>query len=132
MSRSEKAILNDTLVKVSALPETIIWRNNTGTAWAGRRVNVRPGQTLVVKPGMTIIMDAQPISFGLPGSGDAMGASAGRPLAIETKDATGRQTQEQKDFQAAWEAAGGVYILGRDADDIAQRVAALHPMNVVG
>jgi len=117
MSRSEKAILNDTLVQVSALPETICWRNNTGTAWAGRRVDARIGQTIVVKPGMTIIMNAQPVSFGLPGSADIMGASAGRPVAIETKTAIGRQSDLQVNFEAAWTKAGGLYILARSPED---------------
>lgn len=120
--RSEKAIQNDTLSAVSALPDTICWRNNTGQAWAGKRERFYPGTTIPVPHGVVVLTGAQPVSFGLPGSGDILGASAGRPLSIEVKDATGRQSDQQKRFQAAWERAGGVYLLVRDP---AEAVAAL-------
>lgn len=139
VGRSEKAILNDTLVSVTAVPETIAWRNNTGQAWAGQRVRLRPGskivvdgQTYVANANTVLILNAQPVTFGLPGSGDILGATAGRPLSIEVKDATGRQSEQQKAFQRAWEAAGGVYLLVRDPDEAAQQVSALNPLSVLG
>lgn len=122
MSRSEKAILNDTLVAVSSLPESLIWRNNTGQGWQGRRVNCRPGQTIEVVPGMMILLDARPISFGLVGSGDAIGAVQGRAVAIETKAHRGSQRDEQRSFERTWTKAGGLYVLGRSADEIVERL----------
>jgi len=130
--RSEKAIQNDTLVAVTALPETIAWRNNTGQAWAGKRLHFYPGTTTPVPSGIVVLSGAQPITYGLPGSGDILGASVGRPLSIEVKDATGQQSEQQVAFQRAWEAAGGVYMLVRDPEDAARRVAALNISSVLG
>lgn len=42
----------------------------------------------------------------------------GRKLALELKTQTGRQRDDQEKFQAAWEAAGGVYEIARCLDDI--------------
>ena len=130
--RSEKAIQNDTLVAVTALPDTMAWRQNTGTAWQGERARFYPGTQIPVPPGVVVLVGARPISFGLEGSSDIIGATAGRPLAIEVKDAVGRQREAQILFQAAWERVGGVYLLVRDPADAAARVAALHDMAMLG
>jgi len=122
--RSEKAILNDTLVAVSALPETIVYRNNSGQAWQGRQMHARVGSTITVKPGMTILQDARPINFGLQGSGDIMGATAGRPLSIEVKNATGGQSEAQRNFEAAWAKAGGLYVLARSPEEALAAIRA--------
>lgn len=138
MSRSEKSILNDALVGVTAEPETIAWRNNTGTAWAGKRLNLTPGQIITISDpngireprryratqATTIMLESQPVSFGLVGSGDILGASAGRPFSIETKTSKGRQSTEQQRFEVAWRRAGGIYILGRDPDEIVRDLRA--------
>lgn len=133
--RSEKAILNDTLVALSAEPDTIVWRNNTGQAWQGQRVERRIGSTIEVTPGMVILQNARPISFGLPGSGDGMGASAGIPLAVETKTATGRQAEIQRNFQRRWEQCGGLYILARSPEQAVRELRerkALDEMRALG
>lgn len=124
MSRSEKAILNDTLVAISAEPETIAWRNNTGQAWQGKRQNLRVGEMVRVIQGMVVLGEARPITFGLPGSGDILGASAGRPLSIEVKDATGRQSDIQKRFEVAWVRAGGIYLLVRSPEEAVEALRA--------
>ena len=40
------------------------------------------------------------------------------PLAVEVKSATGRQSPAQREFQAKWEHAGGVYLLVRSVDEL--------------
>jgi len=40
------------------------------------------------------------------------------PLAIEVKSVTGRQSPAQREFQAAWEESGGLYLLVRSVDDL--------------
>lgn len=122
---SEKAILNETLVAVSALPETLVYRNNTGQAWQGRRLSARVGQTVVVRPGMTILQDARPINFGLEGSGDIMGAHRARPLAIEAKDEGGGQSAVQVAFQRAWERVGGIYLLVKSAEEALKKLTLI-------
>jgi hypothetical protein len=114
MGRSEQAILHDTLLEVSALPETLVYRQNTGQAWTGRPVDKRVGEYIKVEPGMKILAEARPIQFGVPGSGDIVGTSRGRPLQIETKTLTGKQREIQGNFQRQWVRCGGLYLLVRD------------------
>jgi hypothetical protein len=90
-------LVNEILVAASALPATIVWKHNTGVGIT------RAGSILIA---------------GLKGSGDIIGASGGRPIAIDAKTGTGRQKQNQQDFQAAWERAGGIYILARSVSDV--------------
>jgi hypothetical protein len=121
---SEKKILNDSLIAVTALPDTMAWRNNTGMAWQGEEIRCGVGQTLVVQRGMKILRDARPVQFGLLGSGDIMGVTNGQAWALEIKDAKGRQADSQMKFQRAFELAGGKYKLVRSADDAMTFVAS--------
>ena len=111
--RSEKAIQNDTLVELSALEGGMFWRNNTGQGWVGKRVEARVGSTIKVTQDMVILTAARPITFGLPGSADILGAYRGVPCAVEIKAANGRQSQQQKAFETVWTRAGGLYVLAR-------------------
>lgn len=122
MSKSEKSILNDTLIKVSALPRTLVYRSNTGMAWAGRKVDVQVGQRVEVKPGMVVLEDARPIKFGVPGLADINGITDGQPLQIELKTKIGRQSEQQIKFQIAWEKAGGIYILARSPEQALESI----------
>lgn len=121
---SEKKILNDSLIAVSALADTMAWRNNTGMAWQGEELRAGVGQTIVVQRGMKILKDARPVTFGLLGSGDIMGVTNGQAWALEIKDANGRQADSQMKFQRAFELAGGSYKLVRSADDAMTFVAS--------
>jgi hypothetical protein len=56
------------------------------------------------------------------GTPDLLGVWNGKALAIEVKDAKGRQRPEQVAFQKAWEARGGIYILARSVDDVLRRI----------
>lgn len=127
---SEKSILNESLVALSAQPDTMLWRNNTGQAWQGLPVHTRVGQTVVVLPGMKILRDARPVQFGLLGSSDLLGVTRGIPLAVEVKDETGRQSTQQKNFEQAWTRVGGIYLLVRSVRDAVERVRSLqrHPL----
>ena len=114
---SEKAILNDTLIAVTALPDVIAWRNNTGQGWQGQRVSRAPGGTVLVERGMVILRNARPITFGLPGSPDIIGAQAGRFFGLEMKAAGGRMEETQPRFRRAFEAAGGLYGVPRSVEE---------------
>lgn len=105
MGRSEALILQDVLIEVSHLPQTMVWRNNTG------KLLDRNGRL---------------VSFGLEGSADVIGALRGYPIAIETKrERGGKQSKKQQIFQAAWEKARGVYILANSVDHVLRTLAAL-------
>jgi hypothetical protein len=114
---SEKRILNEGLVAVSCEPDVLAWRNNSGQAWQGTRLIAGIGQTIHVRAGMTILVDSRPITFGLPGSGDILGVASGLAIALEAKTDTGRQSDQQKKFQAAFERAGGRYGLFRSPEE---------------
>lgn len=120
--RSEKAELNDTLVGLSALPETLVYRQNTGMFWQGQQLDLTPGQYVEVEPGMVILRNARPVRAGLPGSGDIAGVHRRRALQVEMKTLTGKQREIQQNFERAWVKAGGIYILARSADEAIDRI----------
>lgn len=60
------------------------------------------------------------------GTADLLGVYRGYPVAIETKrPKNSAQRKAQKDFEVAWRAAGGVYILARSVDDVKFALASL-------
>ena len=121
-TRSEHAIMNDALMAITALPDTFAYRQNTGTAWQGRPVDVPPGEYVRVLPGMKILAEARPINFGLPGAGDIVGHRQGRAFQIETKTATGPQRELQKNFERVWVQRGGIYILARNPQEAREKL----------
>jgi hypothetical protein len=114
---AEQGILHRALVQLSAEPETMCWRNNTGTAWQGEQLKRAPGAMVKVEPGMVVLRQARFIRFGLPGSGDAIGVTRGRAWSGEAKSATGRLETSQPQFRRAWERAGGVYFVFRSPEE---------------
>jgi hypothetical protein len=124
MSRSEKSIMNATLVAVSSLPDALVWRNNSGQAWQGGRVQARIGSQITVQPGMVLLANARPVTFGLTGSADIIGAIQGRPVAVESKTDSGRQAPEQVAFQRQWVKAGGLYVLARTENEAIETLLA--------
>ncbi len=93
----EIPIQNDIVRVVGGLPGLRIWRQNTGVAKFGNRK----------------------VRFGIPGQADITGILPdGRRLEIEVKSATGRQSEEQKKFQAMIERFGGLYILAYSPEDV--------------
>lgn len=74
------------------------------------------------------------ISFGMPGLADVgmihavkiksehVGLTVGVAVQIETKTATGRQSEQQKRFQSAVERRGAPYILARCNEDVSRRL----------
>jgi hypothetical protein len=98
---SESAVLREVLIAVSRLPDTMVWRNQTGA------LRDRHGRL---------------VTFGLVGSPDVIGVTRGRALAIECKGAKGRQTEAQKRFEGGWRAAGGIYVLARSAAEALEAI----------
>ena len=118
MSRLEKPIQNDILMDLSALDGGIFWRNNTGQAWQGKRVDLAPGAYVRIEPGMVVLKQARPIRFGLEGSSDIIGAYSRRAVAVEVKrEKGGRMESSQPHFRDAWVKAGGLYVLARSVEE---------------
>lgn len=124
---SEKSIMNLTLVDVSALPDTMAYRQNTGQAWQGDVARVEPGEYIRVEPGMKILRKARPVSFGVVGGGDIVGARKGRPFQIETKTLTGAHRTQQITFGENWEKRGGIYIMARSPESAIEQLLTKIP-----
>ena len=119
---SEKSIMNETLIEVTSLPETMAYRQNTGQAWQGERLRVEAGEYVKVEAEMIILRKARPVSFGVPGAGDIIGSHKGRPFQIETKTAVGPQRKNQQLFEIAWKKAGGLYFIVRERGEAARKL----------
>ena len=102
---SEHSIQSEILLTIGRLPGSIFWRNNTG-----KMPNPKGGGF---------------ISFGLVGSADILGCYRGRFVGIEVKTPTGRQSDQQKKFEAAIKRAGGVYVLARSVSDAVTALEAI-------
>jgi hypothetical protein len=61
---------------------------------------------------------------GTRGMPDLLGMRGGVGLAVECKAGSGRQSAEQKVWQAGWEGHGGVYVVARSAMDLKQQLEA--------
>ena len=100
---TETDLVNSILLEFGARPDLRIWRQNTGAARTSRGALVR---------------------FGIPGQADISGIlSGGRRIEIECKTKTGRQTKEQKAWQAMIERFGGLYVLARSVEDVRRALA---------
>lgn len=105
---SESAILNQTLVVVTAIPDDIYYRQNSG---------------------LFFTREGRPVRAAVPGAGDIIGVHRilitpemvgrhiGLAVSLETKTQTGRQSAQQRAFQRAWERAGGLYLIVRSPDE---------------
>ena len=94
---TEKQVQNAILREFGTRPELRLWRQNTGAARVGRRF----------------------VRFGVPGQADLTGIlRGGRRLEIEIKSPIGRQTPDQRAFQAMIERFGGLYVLARSVEDV--------------
>ena len=83
------------------------WRNNTG-AMAG----THKGKRWFMRFG------------GVKGSPDIYAVINGQIIGIEVKAAKNPQSQQQYEFQIAFEKAGGIYILARRLEDVGLGLAA--------
>ena len=88
------------LIYVTSLPGSYGFRMNTGAVKDGDRF----------------------IRYGVKGQPDIFLILKGRFVGIECKTKTGRQSNDQKNWQRNCERAGGIYILARSVDDVRDRL----------
>lgn len=55
-----------------------------------------------------------------PGIADIIGCFDGKALAIEAKVGRNKLTEDQEKFRAAWERAGGLFVLAYSVEDVAR------------
>jgi hypothetical protein len=114
-SREVSTVQNPALLAVGARPDVLPMRVQSGIFRSmddPRRV-VRVGQPGVPDSMLFIAVTIQPWMVGRTVAVAAAG---------EFKTASGRQSEAQRNWQAAFEARGGVYRLVRSADDMRQLV----------
>lgn len=105
MRNQETNIMNKYLLHFSGAG-AMVWRNNTGKF----RSLTDPQRIVTVgQVGSADIIGVQPVTI----TADMVGKVIGQAIAIEVKTPTGKQSQEQKNWQQAFEQHGGIYILGR-------------------
>lgn len=123
----ERDLQNRILVALSKEGCRPVWTNDTGVAVAPSVLKHRIREQDVGKT----VGDAVPkhiartIRFGLVGSSDILGVMpGGRFLGVEVKVGSNTQSDEQTRFQAAVEAAGGLYVLAYSVEDAVEAVRA--------
>lgn len=95
---TEAKLLVEILTHVTAIPNAIFWRQNTGVFRALNSDRV--------------------IRSSANGIADILGVYAGVPIAIECKSARGTLSTAQMRFRYQWMQAGGVHIVARRLDDV--------------
>ena len=94
---TEAEIWAEVMIEIGAIRGVMAWRNNTGMGRAG---------------------DGRIVRFGMVGSPDVLVIAGGRFVGLEVKTERGRQSEAQRRWAAACEAAGGRYAVvrsGREA-----------------
>ena len=131
--KREIEIVNEVLQILGQRPELCrVWRQNTGCLHS-RRSSIPSSKHRIDKLG-------RPVRFGVNGAGDISGLLVdGRRLEIEVKTETGKQSDEQKNFEAMIRRFGGVYLLVRSAEEALrmvtkemrnEQVHKIHPKSV--
>lgn len=124
--KSEASLLAEVKLAIGARRDLMSLRINTGkfAAPAGggrtRMVQSAPNGTADILCVQRRVVDTirviNPDSFTPYEKRETI--TFGQAIAIETKTAKGRQREAQVNWQAAWENAGGIYILARSVADV--------------
>lgn len=83
-----------------AWKKVLAWRNQSGIIFISRN-----GKNYAVRQGVN----------GVP---DIVALQNGKVYGLECKDAKGKQSDEQKQFQKRWEQQGGLYAIIRSVEDV--------------
>lgn len=84
--------------------------------FAGRSLFMR------INSGKVKTEDGRWVQLAPPGTADIIGTIDGRSVAVECKAARGAQRESQKRWQEAFEKAGGVYVISRNAETVVDAV----------
>lgn len=122
----ERLIQNQIIRVFGTRPDLRIWRANCGVG-VGLSVVQDAVARLVggdVAGALHVLRHGNVVRFGVPGQADLTGIlPGGRRLEIEVKSPGGRQSVEQRQFQAMIERFGGLYVLARCVEDVRRALA---------
>jgi len=125
---SEIALMRD-LQKLASRLGARLFRQNTGMAWVGKVEKGYPGRVVRLNAGDVVIRNARPFHAGIAGMSDLggwvpvdvtpemVGSTVALYAQVEVK-AGARTTQEQRDWIAAVNNAGGRAGVAKNADDL--------------
>lgn len=103
-----------------------LFRNTVGIATLGTPVRITDTRNVLLHAGDVVVRNGRIVDVGLPvGSGDLIGwiptIIAGSPLAVftsvEVKTRTGRVREQQEQWRAHVDQAGGAAIIARSVAD---------------
>lgn len=121
----EKKTQNEIMREFATRPDLRIWRQNVGKAVPLSFLQLVRGELMAGNFSKALqLIESPPVtSFGFPGQADLSGILPdGRRLEIEVKSPNGRQSKPQKVFQRVIERFGGLYILARNCEDVADKI----------
>ena len=146
--RPNHLLMNETnltrlvMIAVSALRNTVIFRNNVGMGWVGKSKRITQPITVTLQPGDVIVSNARPLQAGLcEGSSDLIGWSVrtvtqdmvGRKVAlftaIEVKTKDGRASYEQINFIQKVREAGGIAGIARSPQEAENLICGFNQAN---
>jgi hypothetical protein len=147
MSDSEAQI--QSRVRLLSRGPVRLFRNNTGTAWAGPSTRVTPGNLAAtrasLRPGDVVVSQARPLHAGLAvGSGDLIGWRSqligpehlGQTIAqfasVEIKAARGRVSPEQRQWAEVVQQHGGIGAIVRSVDEAEEVLGLGRPASFTG
>lgn len=114
-------VLRPVLIHTSALPGTLVWRENSGLYYARtstgfRRVRASiPGCADII--GLVSLSVARLSELGIP--------RIGAFLSIETKTQTGTLRESQREFRDAVRDHDGLYLVARRPEDVTAGLGGL-------
>lgn len=111
----ESDIQADIIRAFGTRPDMRIWRANVGKATFGGR-SVQFGV-----PGQADLTGILPVEVTCPRCMELV-VRLGVRLEIEVKSPTGRQSEEQQNYQAIIERFGGLYVLARSVGDVKEAI----------
>lgn len=136
---TEMGILKLCMIRLSQIGVRV-WRNNTGTGWAGKTQRVAKQTSVMMYPGDVLIRQARPLNAGLcVGSSDLVGliptvvtaemigTTVGIFFAPEVKTDTGTTSLDQDRFHTIVNRLGGIAGIVRSPDDAEALVRSYRP-----
>ena len=96
-----------------------VWRQHPGLAVPLANIKAVLASTVDAGTAQAILRQLRAIQFNIRGAADISGILApdGRRFELEVKTPSGRQTKEQRSWQAMIELHGGAYHIARSADE---------------
>lgn len=110
-NRETREVQTPAMLAVGTRPDVLVWRQQSGLfrVYDSPKRIVQIGEPGIADAGMIVAVTITP---------EMVGRTVGVAVQPEFKTKTGRQSEAQRNWQAAVEKRGGVYALVRSADEM--------------